>query len=448
MHSDLRCALNRSPQQTRSTHSMNTTAAAALDSQAGLAENTNSIGLGLLRQPRYVFFGPGQRIQIARLAQTLGRGIAIVTDQRMTTTAHFSEIVQQLTDRGLDVSVFDKVDPELPRESLLAAVGQLADKRIDAVIGLGGGSCMDAAKVVAILLAHGGDVRKYYGENLVPGPGLPVITVPTTGGTGAEVTSSAVVYDAEQAMKIGVASPFLEPYAAVVDPEFTLSVPAGLTTATGADALSHLIEAYTSRAKNPTADEIDRHMYVGKNTLTDVYARYGLQLINVSLENVVARPDDLTARTETMLAAHAAGMAINTSGTAAAHAIQSPIGALTSTSHGIGVGALLPYVMRFNLPTRVTVFAEMADVLGVSEPHADPQANAQAAISRIDSILDAIRIPSTLSELGLRRENFEFVAEQALKATRLTANNPRELTKEGIVEILARGHAGDRSFWG
>jgi len=303
------------------------------------------------------------------------------------------------------------------------------------------------AKIAGLILLRGGDVRDFYGENLVEGPGLPFITVPTTGGTGAEVTCISVVFDDEKGMKVGVASAYLEPHAAVIDPELTLSCPPGLTAATGADALSHLVESFTDRSKNPTSQEIAHHLYVGKNILTDIYCRTGLELLNSSLERVVVNPADLQARADTMLASFCGGMAINTAGTASAHAIQSPIGNLTHTAHGFGIGALLPFVMRYNLPANVFAFADMARIFGIFDSTVSDLENARAAILRIEVLLEKLGVPSNLNVLGLKPEHFEFVAEQAMLATRLIVNNPRELTKDNIVKILERGYEDDRSWW-
>jgi alcohol dehydrogenase class IV len=409
--------------------------------------NTNDLQLGLLRQPKAIYFGAGQRAQLPDIVAPLGDRVLICTDERMATTADFADIVANLHTNGIAASVYSHVEPDLPRENIMALLEDFGGQKFDAVIGLGGGSCMDFAKVASIMLVRGGDVRDLYGENLVDTVGIPVITVPTTGGTGAEVTCVSVVFDADKGMKVGVASPYLEAYAAVVDPELTLSCPPGLTAATGADALTHLIESFTARAKNPSADEIKRHLYVGKNVLTDMYARAGLGLLNTSLEQVAADPTNLAARSDTMLGALSAGMAINTAGTAAAHAIQSPIGALTHTAHGMGVGALLPYVMRFNLPERVNEFAEVGRVFGVADAHADSLKQAKAAIERVEQLLQALGVPLNLRDLGLEPDQFGYVAEQAMLATRLTANNPRLLTAESIVALLGKGYAGDRSWW-
>ena len=248
----------------------------------------NEIDLGVLRQPTIVYFGPGRRALIPQLVSAVGRRVLVCTDERMAGTGAFTELTAALADDGLTVSVYPKVEPELPRENLVDLMSTLGDTEQDVVVGLGGGSCLDFAKVAAVLLARGGDVRDLYGENLVAGPGLPVICVPTTAGTGAEATCISVVYDADKRMKLGVASAYLEPYAAVIDPELTLTCPPALTAATGADALSHLVESFTARTKNPTTEQIRRHLYVGKNLLSDLYARNGLMLLGSSLEKVAA----------------------------------------------------------------------------------------------------------------------------------------------------------------
>ncbi|PBC35599.1 alcohol dehydrogenase [Rhodococcus sp. ACS1] len=408
---------------------------------------TNELGLGLLRQPTSVLFGPGQRRQIPAIINSLTDHVLIVTDERMSASAEFIAISEELRSRGLTVSVYSGTEPDLPRENILEVTERFGSAGVGAILGIGGGSCMDLAKVVSVVLTHGGDVRDYYGEYLVPGPGCPVVTVPTTAGTGAEVTSISVVYDKDKGMKVGVASPHLEAIAAVIDPELTLTCPPGLTAAAGADALSHLVEAFTGRAKNPSAEDIATKLYVGKNRLTDLYARNGIPLLQSALGRVCANPADLEARSDTLFAAYCAGMAINTAGTAGAHAIQSPIGALTHTPHGFGISALLPYVMRYNLPTRIPEFAEIGRLLGSADATGSDLEQARAGITGIENILESIGAPTDLKTLGLSPDDFDTVANQALLATRLTANNPRDLDHAAVRFILERGWAGDRSWW-
>ena len=409
-------------------------------------ENTNQLGLGLLRQPHTVVFGPGQRAQLPHLVAQYGARALIVTDARMGQTAEFAEVIRSLEGAGLEVRVYAEVEPELPRENVRAAAEAFHDAGIEVVVGIGGGSCLDMAKVTALVLARGGDIRDYYGENQVAGPVLPIVTVPTTAGTGAEVSCIGVVFDAERGVKVGVASNWLEPVATVIDPDFTLSAPPGLTAATAADALSHLVESFTDLAKNPDPDEIREHLYVGKNLLTDIYCRHGLELLNRSIEGIVADPLDRAARADTMLAAFCGGMALNTAGTAAAHALQSPIGGLTHTPHGFGVGALLPYVMRFNLPARLAVFAELGRLLGVADPAAPELEQARAGIRRIDALLAALGVPADLTELGVAESDLPRIAQQAMLSTRLLANNPRAVTEADALALLRRAFRGDRSF--
>ncbi|PRB16570.1 iron-containing alcohol dehydrogenase [Microbacterium sp. MYb62] len=407
----------------------------------------NALAVGILRQPGTVLFGPGQRRQVPSIVAGIASRALVVTDARMAASAEFREIADGIRAAGVAVDVYDATEPDLPRENVMDVAQRFHGRDIDAIVGIGGGSCLDLAKVAAIVLARGGDVRDYYGEFLVPGPGLPVVTVPTTGGTGAEVTCISVVYDAERGMKVGVASPHLEAHTAVIDPELTLSCPPGLTAATGADALSHLVEAFTGRAKNPDSAHLRTKLYAGKNLLTDVYARQGLALLARSLPAVVADPSDIDARTDTMFASYCAGMAINTAGTAGAHAIQSPIGNLTHTPHGFGIAALLPSVMRYNLPTRIPEFAEIGRLMGTADPAAPALDQAHAGIIAVEGLLDALGAPTDLTTLGLSPDDVGFVADQAMLATRLTANNPRELTREAIITILEHGLSGDRSWW-
>lgn len=407
----------------------------------------NELGLGLVRQPKTVLFGPGQRRQLPLLVKDLGSHFLMVTDERMATTDEFQEMKRALSEIPAKVSVFDQTLPDLPRTNITDAVARFENEGIDAVVGIGGGSCMDLAKAVSVVLANGGDVRDYYGEFQVPEPALPIVTIPTTGGTGAEVTSLAIIFDEETQMKMAIADSNLEPQIAIIDPELTLTCPAGLTAATAADALSHLVEAFTARPKNPTAQQIGSEIYVGKNRITDMFCTQGLILMNQSLARVAEDPSDLGARSDVMFAAYCAGMAINTTGTAAAHAIQSPIAAIDHTPHGFGVGALLPYVMRFNLPYCTQEFAQIADILGVAPPDASTLDQAKAGILRIEELLESVGSPLELKAIGVEPRYFKTIAESSVKAKRLVLNNPAPMTEESVTALLEYGVKGDRSWW-
>jgi alcohol dehydrogenase class IV len=407
----------------------------------------NTLGLGLVRQPKTVLFGPGQRGQLGRLARDFGARALLVTDARMATTPEFRGMQKDLTDQGIAVSVFDQALPDLPRQNVIDAAAPFAKGSIDVVVGIGGGSCMDLAKAVSVLLAHGGDIRDYFGEFAVPGPVVPVITIPTTGGTGAEVTNLAIVFDDETQMKMAVGDAHITPAIAIIDPELTLTCPPSLTAATAADALSHLVEAYTARPKNPSPEQIATQIYVGKNRITDIFCAQGLALMNRSLEKVVDEPSNLEARSDVMFAAYCAGMAINTTGTAAAHAIQSPMSAFGHTPHGFGVGALLPYVMRFNLPYCTEEFAQIGRILDVATEDMTALDAGRAAILRIEQLLEKTGTPLELKSLGIEPRHFAQIASSSVKAKRLVLNNPGPMTEEAIERLLARGVANDRSWW-
>lgn len=410
------------------------------------SHNENTLGLGLLRQPGTVVFGPGQRRELPSIAKRYGSTVLICTDERMLAEPMCIDLQSALETSGMRVVVYGNVRPDLPRADIQTATRKLAREKIDVIIGLGGGSCMDFAKVMGILLLSPGDVRDIFGENVVSGPGLPVITVPTTGGTGAEATCISVVHDEEKGVKVGVASAYMQALATVIDPEFTLTAPEGLTAATATDALSHLVESYTAYAKNPTSDDIRDHLYVGKNLLTDVWAERGLKLISDGIPALAKDLTDLNARTNVMLAAFCGGMGINTTGTAGCHALQSPLSALTGTSHGFGVGALLPYVMRYNLPARIPEFASLGELVG-ADSGSTALESAQHAVEKVEWLVSTIGAPTDLGALGMTEADVAGVAKAAAASTRLIANNPRPLPAEIMEEILLRGVRGDRSWW-
>ncbi len=400
--------------------------------------------LGVLRGPHQVLFGSGQRHALGTLAASLGSRALVCTDARFGATREFDDLVRLLADAGLEVLTFAEVLPDVPVHQVKECADLAAAFDPEVVIGMGGGSCMDLAKAVAVLLAHGGQPSDYYGELRVPGPVVPVLALPTTAGTGSEVTPVAVLTDPERVSKVGISSPHLIPHTAICDPELTLGCPPALTASAGADALSHVIEAFTAIRRPVSADLATERVFVGKNELTDTFALLGVRLIASSFHRAWTTPDDVEAREAMMLGATAGGFALGTAGTAAAHAIQYPVGALTHTPHGIGVGVLLPYVMEFNRPARIPELALVALAMGAS-PDGSPGDLADEAIDRVSALLSSVGIPATLAELGLPQDQLRWTAEQAMGAERLVANNPRLLDVDALERIVRAAHAGDRA---
>jgi alcohol dehydrogenase len=401
--------------------------------------------LGLLRQPREVLFGSGQRAAVPAIVASLGSRAAIVTDARMAADSHCAELRAGLSAAGVtEVSLFSRAESDLPLSSVDDALAHLRAAHpagVDVLIGFGGGSCMDLAKVVAAVATHGGSPRDYYGEFAVPGPTVPVVAVPTTAGTGSEITPVAVLTDPDDRMKIGISSPHLIPYAAVVDPELTHTCPPGLTASVGADALAHVIESLTAIRHPVTATLSRERVFVGKSELTDRYAIHGVELIGRSLRRAVeGGPGAEAARGDMMMAAMCGGFALGTAGTAAAHALQYPIGAITNTPHGVGVGVLLPYVMDFNGSARPHEMARIAELLGAeSTEGADPVA---AAVRTVADLLASVKIPATLADLGVRREDLDAIAELGLRAKRLVQNNPIEFGPAEARELVENAYVG------
>ncbi|MBL0747079.1 iron-containing alcohol dehydrogenase [Nocardioides baculatus] len=399
--------------------------------------------LAVLRGPQQVLFGAGQRAALGRVTAALGSHALVVTDARFGSTPEFADLVRLLEQAGVRVTAFTEVLPDVP----VHQVGECAElaSRVspDVVVGMGGGSCIDLAKAVAVVLTHGGQPSDYYGEMRVPGPVLPVVALPTTAGTGSEVTPVAVLTDPERTSKVGISSPFLIPHTALCDPELTLGCPPGLTASAGADALSHAIEAFTA-VRRPVSPELaTERVFVGKSEIADTFALLGIRLIAGSLFRAWSDPTDMEAREAMMLGATAGGFALGTAGTAAAHAIQYPVGAITHTPHGIGVGCLLPYVMEFNRPSRIPELATVALAMGAS-PDSSPEDLADEAIQRVADLLAAVEVPRTLADLGLPADRLRWTAEQALLAERLVTNNPRPLDVDALEQIVRAAHSGDR----
>jgi len=394
-----------------------------------------------LRLPREVLFGAGQRHALGTVAARLGRRALICTDARLAGEPVFADMVGLLQAQGISVLVDASVEPDVPRGSCLQVATAARGFDPDLVIGIGGGSCLDLAKTVALLLAHGGSPEDYYGEGKVAGPILPMIAVPTTAGTGSEVTPVAVLSDPDRAMKVGISSPYLIPAAAICDPELTLTCPPGLTAIAGADALTHAIEAYSAVRRQPTPALAQERVFVGKSALTDHFALLAIELLGRSLETACRDGSAIEARAEVMLGALCAGMAFGTAGTAAAHAIQYPIGTLTHTAHGLGVACMLPYVMTYNRPHATAAFAAIGRALGVAA--SDDAGQADAAIARVRDLFERIGIPLDLKGLGLAEDKLAWTGQQALTIGRLIDNNPRPLDAAAMDRLIGAAFSGN-----
>lgn len=393
---------------------------------------------GTIRSPREVIFGSGQRKALGLVAKRLGQRALVVTDQRLAADSHFQAMMADLEDSGLTVRVESGTLPDVPVESTVLVADEVREFKPDVVIGIGGGSCLDMAKCVALLLTHGGQPQDYYGELKVPGPVMPIIAMPTTAGTGSEVTPVAVLSDNTRSLKIGISSPYLIPMVAICDPELTLTCPPGLTAIAGSDAMTHAIEAFTATRRPVSPGLTQERVFVGKNAISDQFALAAISLLWQGLETACTDGSDLAARAQVMQGATFAGLAFGVAGTAAAHAIQYPVGALTHTAHGSGVACLMPWVMEWNRPAIGAELEQMATAMGLDD--------SDAVIPAISALFARIGIPPTLEKLGLAQDQLGLVAEQSCGIERLIQNNPRPLDLNDMRTLLDAAFSGDASI--
>jgi alcohol dehydrogenase len=389
-------------------------------------------------------FGAGQRKSLPHYARKAGRRALVITDERLAADPYFRELMDAVSAAGVAIKVFAGVIAELPVDCIAAGVEVGKSFGADFVIGIGGGSCLDAAKVISLLIAHGGKASDYYGEFKVPGPILPLISVPTTSGTGSEVTPVAVLTDPDKAVKIGIASPRLISETAICDPELTYSCPPSLTAISGADALTHAIEAFTTVRRHPYDTLVHDHVFLGKNALSDQHALAAIALIGKSLKAAVDNGNDIVARERLMLGAMTAGLAFGTAGTAAAHAVQYPVGAMTHTPHGTGVALMMPYVMQFNRDHCVTEMVEIGSALGLPKMPGTVESAVDATIDAVADLFAAIGIPTSLQDIGITGSQLPTIAEQAMGSVRLIKNNPRPLDIQAMMLLVEAAFTGDR----
>ncbi len=387
----------------------------------------------LFRAPASVVFGAGASRRVGVAAAALGRRAVIVTDEVVASLDGFAAILESLARAGVDVSVLTDAKPEVPVASLGDIVEAAARHTPDVVVGVGGGSCLDTAKLTAMLLRHPGPVASLYGEGMVTGRGLPTIAIPTTAGTGSEVSPVAVVTDPDREMKVGVSSEHLVPSVALVDPVLTVGCPRSVTAHSGLDALTHAVEAVTTRRRAPEETTSSESLFNGSNVLTDPMGHRAVALLLGHLRRAAAVPDDLEARVAVSEASLLAGLAFANSGTALAHALQYAIGARSHAPHGVGVALLLPHVMRYNQHDAAGAFHDLCRAVGLPISVDEP---AGPVIEAVESLLVDLDAPRTLAELGVGRSDLAAMADDASTITRLVKNNPRTPSVADLEAIL------------
>jgi alcohol dehydrogenase class IV len=385
-----------------------------------------------------VVFGRGAAQRTGTIAARLGTRAFVCTDSVLMSAGVLDPVLAALRDSQVEVVLFEGGEPEVARLTVEGAAEVARTANPDLIIGVGGGSNMDLAKGVALLLAHRGELSDYYGESLVPGPTLPVIAVPTTSGTGSEVSPVAVFGDERRRLKAGVSSTHLLPVWSVVDPELTLSCPPSVTAHSGMDALSHAIEAMCAvDYRSFETDLALSRIFSGKNGYSDALATKAITLIGRSLRQAVADGSDLEAREDMMMASLLAGMSFGTAGTGLVHALQYPVGALTHTPHGLGNALLMPAVMRYNESARTAEMALIYRLLDTgAKPDTDDQAAAAEAPAAVAQLAADLGIAGGLQGIGITESDIPAIAADAITIERLVRLNPRSVTVDDLQSIL------------
>ena len=367
-------------------------------------------------------FGAGSLLRLGDLAAAqFGTRAMLVTDPGMMSTGIVDRALALLADAGVEVTLFSDVQADPPEAVILSAAAAAQAAGVQGVIGLGGGSSLDVAKLVALLAVGAEALRDVYGVGKVRGPRLPLILVPTTSGTGSEVTPISIVTTGA-AEKMGVVSAVLLPDVALLDPDLTLGLPAHVTAATGIDAMVHAIEAYASASAN-------------NNPISRTLALQALRLMGGAILTAVRQGSDVQARCDMLLGSMLAGQAFANSPVAAVHALAYPLGGHFHIPHGLSNALVLPHVLRFNAVTAPGAYAEMA-------PHAFPDLERLQGQDRAAAFCDALAglsrdcgLPQTLREMNIPVEWLPKLARDAMNQTRLLVNNPRPLQQADALAI-------------
>jgi len=342
----------------------------------------------------------------------------IITDEILQNTGVVSLVENELI--GLTYGIYNRVQPEPEIKLILDCAAEIRKGNYDGVIAVGGGSAIDIAKSAAVVVTNDVEINSLFGTNLVKNKGIPIIAIPTTAGTGSEVTNIAILSDNEEQLKKGIVSPYLLPDVAIVSPEMTLTMPPSVTAASGIDALVHAIEAYIS---------------VNATPITDALAIGAMKMIAKYLPKAYTNPNHLEARENMATASLMAGMAFGNAGVGAVHALAYPVGGRFHIAHGVSNALLLPYVMEWNKISNLEKFRDIAEALGENTQGMSDFEAADKAIEAMVRINQAVDIPKGLKEFNIPESALTELAEDAMKVTRLLANNPRKLRKHEVEQI-------------
>lgn len=368
--------------------------------------------------PNKLVFGNGVMTQLAEeLIQLNCKEVILLTIKPLQ--SQLAGFIDELQKNNIVVITDTSIEQEPTFADFRRILNELKGSNADTVIGIGGGSVLDVAKLVAAQLDNTQTLEEIVGNGLLKGRNKRLICVPATSGTGSEVSPNAILVDDENQKK-GIISPYLVPDMVYADPLLTLSLPASITAATGLDALTHCLEAFTNKFSQP---------------FIDMYAFEGMRLIAANLEEAVKNGQNKEARSEVALGSILGGFCLGPVNTAGVHALSYPLGSMFHLPHGLSNALLLPYVMEFNYIANPKKYAEVAIALGCRRENTDED-TALAGIAKIKELIQACGIPARLRDLNISKESIPQMAEDAMKITRLLVNNPREITLSDAISIF------------
>jgi len=373
--------------------------------------------------PPVLIIGSGASEQVGEESRKLGveKGL-IVTDEVLLKLGILDNIKQALSQAQIQFILYSGVFTEPTVDFVQEGLKAYKENGCDFLLAVGGGSAIDTAKAIAVMVANTGSIEDYQGLNKIPKRGVPLIAIPTTAGTGSEATQYTIITDTKRDTKMLIGSPFLIPQKTIIDPLLTLSMPRGLTAATGIDALTHAIEAYVSVKAQP---------------MSDIFCLSAIELIPGNLRQAWSNGNNIEAREKTMLGALQAGIAFSNSSVALVHGMSRPIGAYFHVAHGVSNAALLGVVTEFSLIGNVARYARIAEVMGENVEDLSILEAAGLAAKSIKKLTKDVKIPS-LQELGVNKEKLDKLAPKMAEdaiASGSPANNPRQATKEEIIEL-------------
>ena len=365
-------------------------------------------------------FGQGAAARLADEVALAGGGpVLLVVDPNVLEAGVAKPAISSLDKAGVAYEIYSQITREPEPQEADAAAAQGKALGAKTVVGIGGGSALDLAKAAGVLITNPGGCMDYIGLELVKQPGVPVICLPTTAGTGSEVTFTAVFTGRKDKFKGGMNGRHLYPHTALLDPLLTVSCPPYITAVTGMDALTHAMEAYTSLQAHPVSE---------MNSLA------AIELIGASLREAVANPENLQARENMLLGSYLAGLALAQAGVGAVHAMAYPLGALYDIPHGEANAILLPYVLEYNLMACPEKFANMANALAELPEGLTMRMEAEACLEEVFSLSTDVGIPATLNQIDIPQDSVPKLAEKAITVARPIANNPR---KVGVPDLEA-----------